>query len=233
MRQHHNSYDLLIFDLDGVLLDFHAAEEVALSSAFQLAGVPFREQWLDRYREVNIRFWKAFEAGTVSVGQIKQDRFPVFLAEIGVDADPVAMSRDYLTGLARCSTLLGDPLPLLNQLGERFPMALVTNGLKSVQEPRLVSSGLVRFFSPIVISEDVGVAKPHPAIFGPVLDHHPDVKPDRILMIGDSLSSDIAGANAAGMDSCWFNPNREQRTEKDPRPTHTISRLEHVLDILS
>jgi len=112
-------------------------------------------------------------------------------------------------------------------------MALITNGLKSVQEPRLASSGLDRFFSPIVISEDVGVAKPHPVIFERVLDHHPGVKRDQVLMIGDSLSSDIAGAHAAGLDSCWYNPSGTRRTEDEPAPTYTISRLEHILDILS
>lgn len=224
-------FDLLIFDLDGVLLDFHLAEASALQSAFERAGIPFQQHWLEQYRAVNIRFWQAFERGDVTPGQIKQDRFPAFLAAIEVKTDPVAMGRNYLAGLSRCAVLMGNPIPVLDRLKDSVPMALITNGLKAVQHPRLDASGLRPYFSPVVISEDVDVAKPDPAIFELALSSHGIRDRGRVLMVGDSLSSDIAGAQASGISSCWFNPADTPLPSQTPPPTMVIRDLAQLLSL--
>lgn len=226
-----DKFDLLIFDLDGVLLDFYAAEAFALQSAFEQAGIPFQEHWLEQYRSVNTVFWQAFERGEVTPAQIKQERFPVFLSEIGVKVDPVAMGRNYLAGLSRCSELLGDPIPVLDRLKGSIPMALITNGLMSVQHPRLDASGLRPYFSPIVISEEVGLAKPDPAIFELALSPHRIRNRARVLMVGDSLSSDIAGAHAGGIEGCWFNPHRKPLPGHVPAPAYEIRDLRQLLSL--
>ena len=222
-------YERLFFDLDGVLLDFHAAEAAALQSAFRTAGIVFEARWLESYRDVNARFWKALEQGAKTPDQIKRERFPAFLEAINLKTDPVAMGRKYLEALGACSDLLGNPFPVLAMLKKRFPLTLITNGLKSVQERRLDASGLRPYFDHIVISEDVGLAKPDPAIFTHTLHLNGNPDPCRVLMIGDSLSSDIAGAKAAGIHSCWFNPDGLSLPADAVQPDMTIHALEQLL----
>lgn len=218
-------YQLVLFDLDGVLFDFHKAETDALRQTFSYFQFPFESRYLDIYREINRRFWTAFERGDCTPEDIKRDRFPRFLAEIGVRADGLCFGRQYLNELGRCNALLGDPVPVLQSLSGVVTMALLTNGLEEVQNNRLATSPVRRYFPHIFISEELGVAKPDPAIFRHAMEKAGVSDERDVLMVGDSLSSDIRGGHETGMDTCWFNPDNRELPEGFPPPTYRISSL--------
>lgn len=218
-------YQLILFDLDGVLFDFHKAEADALQQTFARFQIPFESRYLDVYREINRQFWTAFEQGTCTPDQIKRDRFPRFMHEIGINGDGDRFGRRYLTELGRCNALLGDPIPVLEELAGHMKLALLTNGLKEVQRNRLAASPVTDFFPRIFISEELGVAKPDPAIFRHALEQTGVSDPRAVLMVGDSLSSDISGGHEAGLDTCWFNPEGRGLPDGFPSPTHEIRTL--------
>ena len=109
-----------------------------------------------------------------------------------------------------------------------YRLAVATNGLNDIQQGRL--QGLKGYFSDIYVSEVINAIKPMPAFFQAVLQNA-NVSPAECLMIGDSLSSDVAGALHMGIDACWYNPWGKENTTQI-QPTYTIRDLNELLTIL-
>jgi len=159
------------------------------------------------------RLWKSVERGDLSPGTVRIARFIEFGELHGLDASPHDMAEQFADGLKNRGSLYPGVLPVLEQLAASATLALVTNGLGDIQRARIERLGIEHHFDAVVISAEVGVAKPDPAIFSLVFESLDD--PDRAgaLMVGDSLSSDMAGAAAFGIDGCWYNPERLPRPD--------------------
>lgn len=234
------AYRLLIFDADGTLFDYDRGEAYALSSAFREHELPFNEETMvPLYRRINKNIWRAFEAGDIVQSEISSRRFGEFFRELGVRCDILAFSASYLGHLGEADFLIDGAAEVATKLAGSYSMAIVTNGLSRVQRGRFGKSPITRHFDPIVISDEVGVQKPNPEIFDSIFDAYPNVARQEILMIGDSLTSDIAGGVAAGIDTCWLNPrghtqggNGTEGRRFLPDPTYEIISLEDLLRIL-
>lgn len=231
------AYRLLIFDADGTLFDYDRAEAYALAAALTESGLSFdEEQMLPSYRRINKAIWRAFEAGDIVQSEISTRRFSEFFREIGLTCDVSAFSRSYLSHLAEADFLIEGAEEAVSALSHYYSMAIVTNGLSRVQRGRFGKSTIARHFHPIVISDEVGVQKPNPEVFDFVTQEYPAVSREEMLMIGDSLTSDIAGGVAAGLDTCWYNPHGEAGVTKGssfaPEPTYEIRSLGDLLRLL-
>jgi 2-haloacid dehalogenase len=214
----------LIFDADDTLFDYRAAEDCALAATFASAGVAFQPDWAPVYRTVNARAWRELEAGRINQARLRTSRFEELFAELGLALDAAEFGSAYLGHLSRQTQLVDDALEVVEALRSGHGIAVVTNGLAEVQRPRFATSPLGRHVDHLVISEEVGIAKPDPAIFALALERMGDPDPHEVLVVGDSLASDIAGGNAAGLATCWFNPRGLERTS-EVTPTHEIRRL--------
>ncbi len=208
------SYTWLLFDADGTLFDYDRAEEHALQATFAEMRIPFLEAYALLYRRFNAELWKDFEAGLTTPERLSVERFERLFAAGGIQADAAEFARRYLPNLARGSHLMPGAAETLRALQPRFRFALITNGLKDVQRPRLQRSGIAGFFEVVAISEEYGVAKPHRAYFDRLFAQLGSPPLNEALVIGDGLTSDIQGANEYGLDCCWFNP---RRLPADPR----------------
>jgi 2-haloacid dehalogenase len=129
--------------------------------------------------------------------------------DIGVRCDPDVFSTKYLLHLADGTDLIEGAEEVVRWLYGKAGLVLITNGMAEVQRPRLASSGLRDYFSGIVISEEVGAAKPDPRIFDAAFQVMSWPKKEEVLIVGDSLISDVKGGNNYGIDTCWFNPQRD------------------------
>jgi 2-haloacid dehalogenase len=205
-------YTWLLFDADGTLFDYDAAERQALRLTFAEYSLSFGPKAHDIYRRVNERMWLDFEQGMTTPARIKSERFAHLFEALQGELpattmpDPVEFSDRYLANLGTCTDLMPDAEPVLRALYSRVRLALITNGLTVVQRARLLQSGLGDLFKAVVISEEVGVSKPNPGIFQIAFDRMGSPRKDEVLMVGDSLTSDIRGANAFEIDACWYNP---------------------------
>ena len=220
-------YPWILFDADDTLFDFGRAEAQALREAFGALGEAFDEAWLPVYQRVNAVAWRELEAGAVTPERLRVLRFERLADELGRPIDASSFSAEYLRRLAMQAHLVPGALATVRRLRPRHGLALITNGLADVQRPRLARSPLRDAFEQIVISEEVGVAKPDPAFFEIVLDRLGRPARADALVVGDSLTSDIAGGIAAGLDTCWFNPAGRARGD-GPAAHYVIGRLNEL-----
>jgi 2-haloacid dehalogenase len=226
---HGMAYTWLFFDADGTLFDFDLAEKLALSSVLVDLGQPLSDDAHQSYQRINKELWLAFEEGKVTQAEIKTKRFERWLESLTLDADIDKVSRDYLKHLSQQGPLLEHALEIIQALSKNYQMLLLTNGLKEVQRPRFNASVLEPYMTDIIVSGEVGFAKPDPRIFDAAFEVIGQPDKHEVLMIGDSLSADIQGGLNYGLDTCWYNPNGASSSLPI---THTIHDLRQLLEIL-
>jgi 2-haloacid dehalogenase len=203
MKKH---YPWLWFDADGTLFDYNRAEAAALRSTFDSLTLPFEDSYLDIYRKINHGLWQALERQEITQAVLRNRRFELLMEAIQVTGSPEQMSSTYVEQLSICSELIDGAYEILQALHEKSQIAIVTNGLQSVQRGRLAHSSIRSFINELIISEEIGAAKPGRAFFDAAFARcgHP-AKSD-VLIVGDSITSDIQGGVDYGIDTCWYNP---------------------------
>ncbi len=204
-------YTWLLFDADDTLFDFGQAEAGALRLTFEHLGVRFDPAYLPMYQRINRQIWQDFERGKISAEALRIKRFQLLFEAIGVSVDAERFSAAYLPNLATQSELTEGALEVVQTLHGKYRLAIITNGLRDVQRPRLARSAIRDYIADMVISEEVGAVKPEKAIFDAAFQRMGQPDKDEVLLIGDSLTSDIAGGSAYGIDTCWFNPDGKAR----------------------
>lgn len=224
------SYQWLLFDADGTLFDYYRAEDTALAQNFAVHGLSFEPVYQQRYREINHQFWLRFEQKQVTSAELRVGRFRQLFTELGIDYDAGTFSETYLDQLSQQAHLIDGAAELIKALNGRYHLALITNGLADVQYPRLARSGLASYFSVVIVSDEVGVAKPNPGIFDIAFDRMNHPAKSEVLIIGDSLSSDMAGGFNYGIDTCWYNPHGDSA---QLTVTYEIGRLGQLPNILN
>jgi putative hydrolase of the HAD superfamily len=227
MKAFINKYKYLLFDLDNTLFDFEKAEEVSLRRTFEKFGIPHTRENIQAYFEVNRGIWQEFEEGKISQDRLRWERFRRFSLKTGVSFDPVEAGDFYLEDLSHCAELIEGAEELIKSLSGRFELIMITNGLTVVQRPKIKRSSIGKYFSHLYISQEVGTAKPNPEFFDAVFSGVKIENKEEALIIGDSLSSDIAGGCNYGIDTCWFNPGRK-KPEGGCFPTYEIHRLKEL-----
>lgn len=225
-------YDIVLFDADDTIFDFYRAETYALEVT--LAAFDYHapvSNHMESFRRINAQVWRAYETGQSTSAEIRVRRFVLLLDELGHRADPEEVSACYVDRLGEAGFTVSGARETLDALVNQVPMGLVTNGIGAVQRSRLAKSGFDSYFNTIAISDELGIQKPDPGIFAHALERLGATPTDRVIMIGDGLHSDIRGAIAAGIDSCWFNL-RDKPAEPAIAPTWTVSSHEELRDRL-
>jgi len=226
-----NPFTWLILDADGTLLDFQRAEAVALGKTPIQMGVQVSGDFCDTYHAVNDSLWQEFEAGILCAHEVRTERFMRVFERLGMAGDSNAFSEAFLKNVIRESTFIDGAKLLLDRLENRIGLVLLTNGFADVQRSRIARLGLVDTFDHVIISEEVGVAKPDRAIFEIAFERMGQPDKSSVLIMGDSLSSDIQGGLNYGIDTCWFNPDQRANTT-GIKPTYEIKHLNDVVDLL-
>lgn len=224
-------YKFLIFDADHTLLDFDKAEKIAITEILEDIGHDYDDSTIEIYKNINTSLWKKFEKNEINQNEIKNERFRLFFEQTGIKYSYLKASEDYLLYLSRGSYLIPGAYDLINKLKNDYLLGLLSNGISKVQHPRLERSVLNELFDYIVISGDVGINKPDPRIFNILADKADFHDKNMMLMIGDSLTSDILGGMNYKIDTCWYNPFGKLNVS-GIIPTYEIEKLDELLDIL-
>jgi len=222
-------FTTILFDLDHTLLDSDGSEALAFDHTLQSIGIDEPTQHLDAYRTINNALWKRVELGELSPNDVKSLRFAQLLEHVGIDGDPDAMGQTYAHGLGSFGALYPGARELLDACSSAR-LGLVTNGIGAVQRARIARLDLGDYFDGVAISGEVGVAKPDPTIF----DHlgFAELDPATTVMIGDSLTSDIAAGHNAGFATCWFDRHRAGEPATNP-PTFIANALAEIPALLA
>lgn len=219
----------IVFDADDTLLDFQEAQNKAFYTMMEILEIKEDPQaFLGLYRKFNNELWRALEEGRISKEELIISRFKVFSDHVGMGSLQERMRLAYEEELAKNGDLIPGALELVQGLSRDFPLAIASNGILSIQKRRLAASGLDEFFKEVIISEETGFEKPQRGFFDVMMERIGEEDPRRILFVGDSLSSDMKGALAYGLRSCWYNPhNKTSELDIDYR----VSSLEEVAEL--
>jgi len=224
-------YNWLLFDADGTLFAYDGAEDQALQNVFAHYKLPFSDITAETYKRINQAIWKRLEEQTVTLLQLRWQRFADLFSKLGISQDAVEFSKTYLHYLGQAADLIPGTLEVLEQLQGKFNLVIITNGITEVQLSRIKISGLDRFFPHVFTSEALGVFKPARGFFDAVFEEIGQPSKESVLVIGDSLSSDIAGGVGYGLDTCWYNPNGVENNQ-GIRATYEIKDLAQLLTVV-
>ena len=220
----------ILFDLDETLLDFKRSESRALSNMLKHIGVEPTEKVISRYSEINKSRWKLLEQGLLTRQQVKESRYEILFAELGVDYSAAEATAYYEGQLSQKGFMFPDTIRLLETLHGRYRMYIVSNGGSNEQSGRLLDSGIGKYFEDIFISEDAGAEKPSREFFDYCFGRRPEIEADETVIIGDSLTSDIQGGINAGVRTIWFNPDDLQAA--DIHPDYEVKTLMEIPALL-
>lgn len=224
-------YRAILLDVDGTLLDFKQAETDGMRVVLKAYGFEPTQDRLNLYHQINEQAWAAFERGEVTKEQLVSGRFVDFFGKLGKKVDGSKAEELYRAQLDSSAVLIDGALEICGYLKERYELYIVTNGTSSTQYKRLAASGLDQFVKDIFVSEDAGSQKPQKKYFEYCFSRISGIQPHEMLLVGDSISSDILGGFRAGTATCWYNPQRLPAKEWI-RPDYEIQELRQLKTFL-
>jgi len=204
-------YRAVLMDADDTIFDFAAGNRRAVNQMMDEIGYHHPDRF-DQYQEINHACWEALERGEMTQAELQVARWARFLERYGVERDAVQTADRFVEILGQQVILLPHAEEVMKFIASRMPVVILTNGITSVQKSRMAKSAVRDYIHDLVISQEVGIAKPNPGIFRYALERL-GVQSHEVIMIGDSATSDIKGANNAGIDACWYNPKGKSLPE--------------------
>ncbi|NOH78885.1 pyrimidine 5'-nucleotidase [Vibrio sp. RE86] len=220
-------YDWILFDADETLFHFDAFKGMQLM--FSRKGVTFTEQDFDHYQTVNKPLWVEYQNGTISADELKHTRFQEWADKL--ETTTAELNSAFLEAMADICTLLPGARELMEAIHGRAKMGIITNGFTELQAIRLERTDMTHYFEHVIISEQVGIAKPDQGIFHHAFEQMGMPCKSKILMVGDNQHSDIVGGINAGIATCWLN---SFGASADPSisPDYTVASLHELKAIL-
>ncbi|TVQ67487.1 MAG: noncanonical pyrimidine nucleotidase, YjjG family [Balneolaceae bacterium] len=200
-------HDFVFFDLDNTLLDHSAAEKSAhgaIHSLFEELRQVDTDQWLATYKAINTRLWLEYQKGETDRHTLQKTRFRESMEKLGIDTRrSEQIGKRYMEVYRDYWGWIEGAEEALMRVAEQYPVGFITNGFLETQQRKIDFLNLKRFSSIFIISEEVGVMKPHPKVFD-LATEKADTSRKRIVYVGDSYSSDIVGGRNAGWSTAWY-----------------------------
>ena len=222
-------YRVLLADADGTLFDFHKGEAIAIADTFSHFGIPATPENIALYSQANDAQWKKLERGETTQAKLRVDRFVEFLRLTGLEGVPQALSDLYVERLGQQRWPLPYSVELCREVSRHMPIYLVTNGIAHIQRSRFTGCEIAPYISGLIISEEVGKAKPDPAMVLQGL-RLAGVEKQHAVLLGDSVTADIGAANNAGIDSILFTNGKP--APKEHGATWAVPALEDALKLI-
>ena len=195
-------YQWVLFDADETL--FHFDAQAGLTHLFKYYEVEFTDCDYKEYQKVNQALWLQYQAGEISAQQLQVTRFQYWSTKLSVAAEQ--LNAGFLEAMAEVCQPIAGAVEMLAELSHKAKVGIVTNGFTALQNKRLENTQVSSFIDLLIISEEVASAKPERKIFEFALQKMGKPLPEKVLMVGDNLHTDILGGNNIGFDTCWFNP---------------------------
>ncbi len=220
-------YKWILFDADETLFHFDAFKGLQLM--FSRYDIDFTRHDYEKYQVTNKPLWVDYQDGTITAKQLQNIRFEAWAEKLKVSTQ--TLNSAFLEAMADICTALPGAKELLASLHGKVKMGIITNGFTELQEIRLKRTGFTEYFDSLIISEQVGIAKPHPGIFEHALASIGQPQKHQVLMVGDNPHSDILGGLNAGLDTCWLNVDGRDNPA-DITPHYQVSSLNELQALL-
>lgn len=231
MKKH---YKYLLWDIDDTLVDFKISEKIALKECFKQVSVDLSDEDILVYSKINHDYWKLLEQGKIEKSIMLNQRFEDFSKYLSLESiDSQAINKMFQIMIGDYAVMIDGAYEICVNFKEIKKQYALTNGTAIAQNRKLKNTGLIEIFDDVFISDEVGYDKPNIRFYEHVFDKIPEFKKEEALVIGDSLSSDILGANNAGIDCCWFNPKGAINENPDIKMNYEIKALNELLEIIA
>ena len=224
-----DKYKYLLFDLDDTLLDFGKAQILAFKKLLEDENIEYGDELFEQYETINKSLWRSFERGEISNKVVTSERFIRFFALFGMEVDGSEVDNRFRSYLAEGNQLFEGIVEMLEKLSLTHKLYIASNGIGITQHTRLKNNNLNKYFDKIFISEEIDSKKPDREFFDIILKEVGVEDKGEVLMIGDTLTSDILGANNVGIDSCLVDIHGIENSEINP--TYKIAKTIDLLNI--
>ena len=225
-------YETILFDIDDTLLDFNKDQKIAFKEAMNHIGYKCTDKMYEEYNIINLEMWEMLNNGKITLQEVFVKRFIVFFERYGIKQNAQQFNNILTYSFQKTGTLIKGTKEILEQINEKkYELVITSNGPKDQQYHRLKNAKIHKYFSKIFISEEIGYNKPDKNFFDIVFKNIENKEKSKILIVGDSISSDIKGGNRVGIDTCWYNA-KEKENKTDTLPNYTIKDFKDLLKII-
>jgi len=227
----------ILFDIDNTLLSFDGYVKESMKRGFEKFGIcTYKDEMYDAFTEVNSKLWIDIENGELQFEDFKKVRWNKVFERIGVCFDGVKFEEYFREGLFSSGILELGAIEILEYLKDKYILCTASNGPFKQQKNRLRVSGILPYFSHLFISEEIGYSKPAKEFFNTCMkrlndDQREKIHPCEVMIVGDSLTSDMAGGIVSGIKTCFYNPGKKDVDEKI-KTDYVISSLKELENIL-
>ena len=200
----------IFFDLDDTLWNFSANSAESLKKLYEISPIlrklfPSREEFIDIYHHHNYQLWQMYSRGEVTTSQLKHERWRRTLATRQFEVLTAVceeLERNYLDILARGTEKMEGAEEMLKEITKFSLVGILSNGFTRTQYAKLENSGLWRYVTRVIVSEEIGINKPDKRLFDFAIQETGATQP--VLMVGDNFEADVLGAMKAGWKAIWF-----------------------------
>lgn len=227
-------YTTVFIDFDDTLIDTDGNARICMQEVYEEHNIQKYyatfEHFFEVYQTNNSKLWSDYSKGLVDKQTILDTRF-VKPFENFPDVEPrylQQLSTDFLNKVVLKDTHIEGAVELLDYLKPQYKIVMLSNGFSELQYKKVESAGFTKYFDEIILSDAVGVNKPHPDIFSYALNKA-NAQANDSIMIGDNISADIEGAKNSNINQIWYNPNNKVANFS---PTHIVKKLTDIIDIL-
>ena len=220
-------YNWVLFDADETLFSFNSY--LGLTAMLKRYGIDFTPEDYDAFQAVNKLLWVAYQNNEITAEDIQMRRFAKLAEQTGVYQ--IQLNQELMAEMAKISKPLDGVVEMLEALYPEVIMGIITNGFTELQQQRLQNTQTEKFFDIVVVSEQIGVAKPDRKVFDYAFSLMDDLDKTKTLMVGDTLASDILGGYNSGIDTCWFN-HANLVNDTKIQPTYEIKDIRELVKIV-
>ena len=221
----------VLIDIDNTILDFNKSAIAAINQCAKKHGINLPDNYARIFFEVNDKLWGLLEQSVIVKQDIYDRRWNMIFSELQIDADGHAFEEDFRKEMRTTAITVDGADEILSYLSEKYPVYTASNASRLQQEARLEKTGLSKYLSGMFTSEEIGFQKPAKEFFHACYEALYPIKPEEIIMIGDSVNADIIGAKNFGFRSLWFNFRNEEYTDYN-FTDFKVDHLREIKDIL-
>lgn len=222
---------VVFIDIDNTLLDFILCSKASIKACFAEFSLPYTESVYDVFASVNTPLWESLERGEITRENIFRTRWGIIFEKLGLSCDPHAMEARFLSALSSAAEPVEGAMELLSYLHKKYTVCAASNAMYDHQRSRLSLAGMLPYIDHLFVSERIGAEKPSAAFLETCLSSLPEIERNECIVLGDSLSADIAGGVNAGIPTIWFNHDRIP-VPQSCAATHIVDSLSEVKAIL-
>lgn len=226
-----SKYKTILFDIDDTLFDFDKDQKIAFKEAIKAIGYNCTEKMYEDYNIINLDMWEKLNEGKITLEELFIKRFEIFFAEYGIEYNEYEFNKILTQMFPKTGTPIKGVKEVLEKLNGRYELVIASNGPKDQQYHRLENADFLKYFSKIFISEEIGYNKPDKKYFDIVFQNIDNKEKSKILIVGDSISSDIIGGKNSGIDTCWYNAE-EKENKTTIKPNYEIKNWKELLKII-